>query len=52
MFFVPQTDATAWGANLPGSLILATVETPDRLTIFMVPVGAWSDGTADPQKKN
>ena len=52
MFFVPTTDAMAWGANLPGSPILATVEASDRLTIFMVPVGAWSDGTADLQKEN
>ncbi len=52
MFFVPTTDAMAWGANLPGSPVLATVVPQDRLTIFMVPVGAWSDGTADPQKEN
>ena len=52
MFFVPTTDAMAWGANLPGSPILATVEAPDRLTIFMIPVSTWSDGTVDPQKEN
>jgi len=45
MFFVPQTDAATWGADLPGSPILASVDTLDRLTIFMVPVGKWSDGT-------
>jgi hypothetical protein len=47
MFFVPQTDAQTWGANLPGSPILASGDTPDRLTIFLVPVAKWSDGTAD-----
>jgi hypothetical protein len=52
MFFVPTTDAMAWGANLPGSPVLATVEAPDRLTIFMVPVDTWSDGTPDLQKEN
>jgi hypothetical protein len=46
MFFVPQTDAQTWGANLPGSPVLATEDARDRLTIFMVPVAKWSDGTA------
>jgi hypothetical protein len=47
MFFVPQADAATWGANLPGSPILASGAPQDRLTIFMVPVAEWSDGTAD-----
>jgi hypothetical protein len=46
MFFVPQTDAVTWGADLPGSPILAFNDTADRLTVFMIPVGHWSDGTA------
>ena len=48
MFFIPQTDALTWGANLPGSPILASVDTLDRLTVFLVPVGKWSDGTDAP----
>jgi len=48
MFFVPQTDAQTWGANLPGSPILASEDTPDRLTVFLIPVAKWSDGTAAP----
>jgi hypothetical protein len=48
MFFVPETDAATWGANLPGSPILAAKDTPDRLTVFLVPVAKWSDGTAAP----
>jgi hypothetical protein len=48
MFLVPQTDTVAWGANLDGSPVLASQDPQDRLTIFMVPVGNWSDGTADP----
>jgi len=48
MFFVPQTDAQTWGANLPGSPILASEDTLDRLTVFLIPVGKWSDGTAAP----
>jgi hypothetical protein len=47
MFFVPQTDAQTWGANLPSSPILASEDAQDRLTIFMIPVAKWSDGTAD-----
>jgi hypothetical protein len=48
MFFVPLTDAKSWGADLPGSPILASPTPEDRLTIFMVPVGKWSDGTTAP----
>jgi hypothetical protein len=47
MFFVSQTDAVTWGANLPGSPILASSAPEDRLTVFLIPVGKWSDGTAD-----
>ncbi len=48
MFFVPLVAAESWGANLPGSPIIATDDPEDRLTIFMVPVAHWSDGTAAP----
>jgi hypothetical protein len=48
MFFLPLTDAAAWGADLPGSPVLADSNASDRLTVFMVPVAKWSDGTADP----
>ena len=47
MFFVPQTDAATWGADLPGSPIFAGKDVQDRLTVFLVPVAKWSDGTAD-----
>ena len=47
MFFVPQADAQTWGANLPGSPILASDDPQDRLTVFLIPVAKWSDGTAD-----
>jgi hypothetical protein len=47
MFFLPRMDAQTWGADLPGSPILATDDPQDRLTIFMIPVAKWSDGTAD-----
>ena len=47
MFFVPLKDSATWGANLPDSPIVATDVPEDRLTIFMIPVGEWSDGTTD-----
>jgi len=48
MFFIPQTDTATWGANLPNSPIIAAEVPQDRLTVFLVPVPTWSDGTADP----
>jgi hypothetical protein len=47
MFFVRQTDPGAWGAGLRGSPVIAAEDSEDRLTIFMVPIGKWSDGTND-----
>lgn len=47
MFFVPQTDAQSWGADLPGSPVLSTQDDLDRLTVFLVPVSKWSDGSMD-----
>jgi hypothetical protein len=52
MFFVPQTEDATWGANLAGSPVLASDDPEDRLTIFMVPVAQWSDGTADSTDKH
>lgn len=48
MFFTPLTEAAAWGADLPGSPVMASRDAEDRLTVFMVPVGHWSDGSAAP----
>jgi hypothetical protein len=45
MFFAPLTDAAAWGANLPGSPLIGAKDPEDRLTIFLIPVAKWSDGT-------
>ena len=46
MFFLPQTDPLAWGAGLPGSPVIAFNDAVEHLTVFLVPVGQWSDGTA------
>ena len=48
MFFVPLTEPASWGAGLPGSpVVVAFTDTPERLTVFLIPVAKWSDGTAD-----
>ncbi len=46
MFFLPPSDPIAWGADLPGSPILTNQDPEGRLTVFMIPVGKWSDGTS------
>jgi hypothetical protein len=46
MFPVTGTNAAAWGANLDSSPILALEDHLDRYTLFLVPIGEWSDGTA------
>ena len=47
MFFVPQTDAAAWGADLSGSPIFSFDGSVEHMTTFLVPVRRWSDGTSD-----
>jgi hypothetical protein len=50
MFFLPLADPTTWGADLPGSPIIEFTDTSSRLTVLLIPVGRWSDGTADPKE--
>ena len=48
MFYVPQTDGAVWGADLPGSPVILNPQfqgAPEPVSVFMVPVGHWSDGT-------
>jgi hypothetical protein len=48
MFYVPQTDSMTWGANVPGSPVLLSQQfhgAPEPITVFMIPVLHWSDGT-------
>jgi hypothetical protein len=49
MFFVAGNAAKSWGADLPGSPIMAADDPEERATILMVWVGKWSDGTPAPQ---
>ena len=48
MFLVPGDAAKSWGADLPGSPVMAADDPQERVTIFMVWVGKWSDGTPAP----
>jgi hypothetical protein len=48
MFFVAGDAGKSWGADLAGSPVMAANDPEERVTIFMVLVGKWSDGTAGP----
>ncbi|HEV8076371.1 MAG TPA: hypothetical protein VGP66_11005 [Candidatus Acidoferrum sp.] len=45
MFFYSDTDPAIWGANLPGSPVIAVADPEEHLTQFVVVVQRWSDGT-------
>jgi hypothetical protein len=48
MFYVSGEAAKTWGADLPGSPVMSANDPEERVTIFLVWVGRWSDGTAAP----
>lgn len=48
MYFAPPDTAKNWGANLPGSPVIAADDPQERTTIMMVIVHKWSDGTPAP----
>jgi len=48
MWFVPGAASASWGANLPGSPTIGANDPEERLTIMLVWVGHWSDGTLAP----
>ena len=49
MFFYSQNDPAIWGANLPGSPILAVSDEhehlTEHLTVFSIGIERWSDGS-------
>ena len=47
MFFYSDTDPAIWGANLPGSPVIAVADPVEHLTQFVIQVQRWSDGTED-----
>lgn len=48
MFFVSGNAAKSWGANLPGSPVIAANDPEERATVFLVWVGHWSNGSPAP----
>jgi hypothetical protein len=48
MVFVSGDAARSWGADLPSSPVMAANDPEERVTILMVWVGNWSDGTPGP----
>jgi len=45
MFFVPETDPKSWGAGLARSPVLGVDNPDEHLTVFLIPLSRWSDGT-------
>jgi hypothetical protein len=52
MFLVSGDAAKSWGGNLPGSPVIAANDPEERVTILMVWVGQWSDGTPAPMTEH
>jgi hypothetical protein len=53
MFYVPQTEGITWGADVANSPVLLSSQfngAPEPITVFMVPVLNWSDGTPAPMQ--
>ena len=51
MFYIPGSDISSWGANLPGSPVVVDDEhrkIPEQEVTFLVPVSHWSDGSLAP----
>ncbi len=48
MFFVAGDAAKSWGADMPGSPIISANDPEERVTVMMVLVGKWSDGSPAP----
>jgi len=51
MFYFPRAEGASWGADLPGAPPMLNPqfqESPEALSVLMVPVTHWSDGTPAP----
>lgn len=51
MFYFPRAAGATWGANLPGAPPMLNPQfqdSPEALSVLMVPVTHWSDGTPAP----
>ena len=49
MFYAAGDVPKSWGANLPGSPVIAVHDAEARVTVFMVVARQWSDGTPAPK---
>lgn len=47
MFFLARTSPSTWGANSKGSPLLASTGALEPVTVFLLPVSSWSDGTPE-----
>jgi hypothetical protein len=48
MFFTPGDQTKTWGADLPGSPVIAANDPEEHVTILFVVADKWSDGTPGP----
>ena len=51
MFYFPRSTGATWGANLPGAPPMLNPQfqdSPEAMSVLMVPVTHWSDGTPAP----
>jgi hypothetical protein len=51
MFYFPRSAGTTWGADLPGAPPMLNPQfqdSPEAISVLMVPVTHWSDGTPAP----
>ena len=48
MFFLSPADAAAWRADVPGSPLIVAQDPDDYLTVILIPVARFSDGTPGP----
>ena len=48
MFYLPPVEETAWGAGLKGAPVFGGPLSAEPVTLFIVPVPNWSDGSSGP----
>ena len=52
MFYFPRSPGSTWGADLPGAPPMLNPqfqESPEAISVLMVPVAQWSDGSPAPK---
>ncbi len=52
MFYVSGDSEKSWGANLPGSPVMAAYDPEQQVTTFFVLADKWSDGTPGPSMEH